>query len=168
MDARSRLALLVSIAVLAGTVSACGEGPPASPALPPLPEFIPAGATRGPAPRGDEVIDCDRLLSAADLQAVVGAPVRALGWNLNSCFWRTPARVIQLVLQTGPEAHRWFTGLSQPGESAGMNPVGGLDFEALAKPGAFGGYAPGRAALLHSPLSTEAAAPLVRQVLSRL
>ena len=75
---------------------------------------------------------------------------------------------LQLVLQTGPDAHRWFTILQEPGDSAGMVGVTGYDFEAIEKVGSFGGYAPGRAALLHSPLTTGVAAPLVRQVLARL
>ena len=113
-------------------------------------------------------MDCDRLLSAEDLAAVIGTKVRALGWNQNSCFWSTPNRNIQLVLMTGPNTGRWFTILQEPGESAGMRPLAGYDFAAIAKEGLFGGFAPGRAALLHSPLPPEVAAPLVRQVLSRL
>ena len=158
---------VVVVAALAIGVTACGSGPPAPEALPPLPQAIPAGATQGPSVNGSTV-DCDRLLSAADLSAATGEEVRALGWNLNSCFWVTPTRIIQLVLQTGPDAHRWFTILQEPGDSTGMVPVTGYDFEAIERAGSFGGYAPGRAALLHSPLTTEVAAPLVRQVLARL
>ena len=113
-------------------------------------------------------MDCDRLLSAEDLAAAIGTKVRALGWNQNSCFWSTPNRNIQLVLMTGPNTGRWFTILQEPGESAGMRPLAGYDFAAIAKEGLFGGFVPGRAALLHSPLPPEVAAPLVRQVLSRL
>ena len=145
-------------------VAACGDAAPPSAPLPPLPGFIPAGATRGPGER----VDCDRLLTAADLQAALGVEVRARGWNLNSCYWRTATRTIQLVLQTGPETHRWFEALQEPGDQAGMTPAAGYDFEAIKDEDSFGGYAPGRAALLHSPMAAEVAAPLVRQVLSRL
>jgi hypothetical protein len=162
-----RLAALLALPLVAFLIAACGQGPPASDPLPPLPGFIPVGATPGPGGQG-KAVDCDRLLSAADLQAVLDTEVRALGWSLNSCYWLTPTRNIQLVLQTGPDAHRWFTILQQPGLPAGMTPVAGYDFEAIAKSGSFGGYAPGRAALLHSALPPDVAAPLVRQVLSRL
>jgi hypothetical protein len=164
---RFPLALVAVIAVLAGPVTACGGSPPPSQPLPPLPQFVPAGATYGPGANG-ETVDCDRLLTAGDLAAAVGQPITALGWNLNSCFWATPTRRIQLVLQTGADSHKWFAALTEPGASAGMTPVGGYDFEALEKSGSFGGFVPGRAALLHSPLSSAAAAPLVRQVLARL
>jgi hypothetical protein len=167
MEVEERRLGLAALIVVGVTLVSCGDAPVPSAPLPPLPMAVPPGATHGPSVNGQDV-DCDRLLPAADLEAAIGQPVQAFGWNLNSCFWAMPTRRIQLVLQTGPEVHRWFTGLRQPGESAGMTVVIGYDFEALEKPGSFGGFVPGRAALLHSPLSSEAAAPLVRQVLARL
>jgi len=164
MGIRRLSSLIAARLIVAVLIAGCGTAPPASAELPQLPGFIPVGATRGPG----ESVDCDRLLSAEDLAAAVGTEVRALGWNQNSCFWSTPTRNIQLVLATGPDTHRWFTILQEPGEEAGMRSVGGYDFEAIVKAGSFGGYAPGRAALLHSPLPPDVAAPLVRQVLSRL
>jgi hypothetical protein len=155
------------IAVVIALAVGCDNAvPPASStaALPALPNFIPAGATSGPG----EDAHCDSLLTLGELQAATGGVVRGPSQNQISCFWLTPTRNIQLVLQTGPSAHRWFQGLTQPGDSAGMHTVAGYDFEALAKDGSFGGYAPGRAALLHSAIDPDAAARLIRLVLTRL
>ncbi len=164
MDLRGPTRWIAAPLVIAVLVAACGVTAITSAPLPPLPGFIPPGATHGPG----ESVDCDSLLSAEDLAAATGTEVRALGWNLNSCYWSTATRNIQLVLMTGPDTRRWFTILQEPGESAGMRPIAGYDFAAIAKEGSFGGYAPGRAALLHSPLPPDVAARLVRQVLGRL
>src|SRR6185312_14542240 len=83
MDLRGPARWMAVPLVVAVLVAACGAEVTSSRPLPPLPGFIPPGATRGPG----ESLDCDRLLSAADLAAATGTEVRARGSNKISCFW---------------------------------------------------------------------------------
>jgi hypothetical protein len=151
-------------ALLLLALSGCASDAQPSPTERPFPNSVMPGATRGPG--GD--LDCSRLLSTEEIAGSVGVDVQPRGSHKISCFWATPTRRIQLVLQTGPDAGRWFEGLQEPGESAGMVPVAGYDFDAITRPGSFGGFVPGRAALLHGVDDQNAAATLVRLVLTRL
>jgi hypothetical protein len=145
-------------------LSGCASEVQPSPTVRPFPNSVMPGATRGPG----ENLDCSRLLSTEEIAGTIGVEVQSQGSHMISCFWATRTSRIQLVLQTGPDAGRWFQGLQEPGDSAGMVPVAGYDFEAIAKPGWFGGFVPGRAALLHGVNDQNAAATLVRLVLTRL
>jgi len=151
--------------LLALTVTACGNSPSPAPTDAPFPNAVLPGATPGPGPD----VDCSELLTTAELEAELGVEVAPGFWNLNSCYWQTRTGLIQIVLTTGPNAGRWFGGLTETAlGQQGMEPVDGYDFEALAKPGSFGGFVPGRAALVHGIADRDAAAKLVRLVLTRL
>jgi hypothetical protein len=160
---RPRASSIVLLLTLA--IAACAEPPTPSSTDHPFPNAVLPGATRGPGPD----VDCSRLLSVAEVGAAVGAEVSLVGWNLNSCYWVTATRNVQVVLMTGPGAEPWFSKLTESGlGQRGMEPVDGYDFEALAKPGSFGGFVPGRAALVHGIDDPDAAAKLIRLVLTRL
>jgi hypothetical protein len=156
----SSIALLLALAV-----AACADSPTASSTDRPFPNAVLPGATRGPGPD----VDCSRLLTVAEVEAAVGVEVAPYGWNLNSCYWSTSTGIVQIVLMTGPDAGSWFGKLTESGlGQQGMEPVDGYDFEALAGPGSFGGFVPGRAALVHGIDDQDAAATLIRLVLTRL
>ena len=154
------IALLLALAV-----TACGNTPSPGPTDRPFPDAVLPGATRGPGPD----VDCSSLLTAAEIEAELGIEVGPGFWNTNSCYWQTRTGVIQIVLMTGPNAGAWFAGLTESGlGQQGMEQADGYDFEALVAPGSFGGFVPGRAALAHGVVDTEAAAKLIRLVLTRL
>jgi hypothetical protein len=151
--------------VLLAALIGCGAVSVPTPTERPWPNSVVPGATPGPGPD----VDCSRLLTTEEIGSALGLEVRAHGWNLNSCFWPSGTRTIQLVLLTGPDAGVWFGKLAESGLSQrGMTPVEGYDFEALVKPGSFGGFVPGRAALFHGIDDQEAAGRLIRLVLTRL
>ena len=151
--------------LLALVVAACAESPAPSSKERPFPNSVLPGATRGPGPD----VDCSRLVTKEEIEAAVGVEVATHGWYLNSCYWSTSTGTVQIVLQTGPDAGSWFGKLTESGlGQQGMEPVDGYDFEALAGPGSCGGFVPGRAALVHGIDDQDAAATLIRLVLTRL
>jgi hypothetical protein len=160
-----RLVAIVNAILLASAAAGCVNSPAPSSSERPFPNAVLPGATRGPGPD----VDCSRLLTKEEVEAAVGVEVAPYGWNLNSCYWSTSTGIVQIVLMTGPGAGAWFSKLTESGlGQQGMEPVDGYDFEALAKPGSFGGFVPGRAALVHGIADREAAGRLIRLVLTRL
>ena len=160
-----RLSALAIAMLLTLVAAACAESPAPSSTERPFPNSVLPGATRGP---GQDV-DCAQLLTVDEVAAAVGVEVAPYGWNLNSCYWSTSTGIVQIVLMTGPDAGSWFGKLTESGlGQQGMEPVDGYDFEALARPGSFGGFVPGRAALVHGIDDQEAAATVIRLVLTRL
>ena len=155
-----RVALLLAFAI-----AGCSNTPVPSSTDRPFPNSVVPGATRGPGPD----VDCSRLLTTTEIEAALGVEVGPGFWNMNSCYWQTRKGVVQIVLMTGPDAGAWFGGLTESGlGQQGMEPINGYDFEALTRPGSFGGFVPGRAALAHGIDDLDAAARLIRLVLTRL
>jgi hypothetical protein len=158
-------ALVIAMLLLAVVVAACAEAPAPSATERPFPNSVFPGATRGPGPD----VDCSRLLTEEEVEAAVGTEVTPLGWNRTSCYWRTSTGVVQVVMMTGPEAGLWFGKLTESGSGdPGMKHIAGYDFDAIASAGRFGGSVPGRAALVHGIADQDAAATLIRLVLTRL
>jgi hypothetical protein len=156
----------IVLGVVFAVASACEpiSDATASSRVPALPVVVRADSTPGPGPN----VDCDRLLSVDEVGAATGYPVQSLGFNVNSCFWRTPLGPVQIVLQTGPTAGGWFVKLQEPADGANLTPVAGLDFEAIGDVRHFGGRAGDRAALLNSLRGIPDANRLIRLVLARL
>jgi hypothetical protein len=156
--------MIATVLLMAAVIGCAADVVPSSTERP-FPNSVLPVATPGPGPD----VDCSLLLTTDEITTAFGVEVTAYGWNLNSCYWSTGTRTIQLELQTGPSAGIWFAKLRESGlGQRGMDPVGGYDFEALAKPGSFGGFVPGRAALFNGIDDEDAAGRLIRLVLTRL
>ncbi len=117
-----------------------------------------------PTPMDD--VDCDALLTEAEVEAILGTDVRPVGRRASSCYWTGRQAVVQLVFNTSDLVDGWRGLLLEtytvPLDTAGVEVRGERDSESVA---AFG---PDRGVIVHGVRARDQAIALCLLALSRL
>lgn len=146
--------------MVSGALSACAAA--GSSAVPSI--DLPSIDVARPALAMDAV-ECDGLVTEAEVEAIHKRDVTALGRSFSSCYWVRPGHSIQLVFNTGQTVATWRDSLLET--YTRRIEVDGI--EIWAKPGtdSVATFGPDRGLIVHG-LPEEEAVALLLLALARL
>ncbi|MFN2417342.1 MAG: hypothetical protein ABR593_00225 [Candidatus Limnocylindria bacterium] len=113
-----------------------------------------------------DAIECEGLLSEAEVEAVLDAHVTPLGRSFSSCYWVGPDETVQLVFNTSNAADHWREQLLET-YTRDLH-VGDVEVWGDQNSESVAGFGPARGAIVHGVASEEAAVELLLLALSRL
>ncbi|MDA0351719.1 MAG: hypothetical protein O3A10_05870 [Chloroflexi bacterium] len=111
-------------------------------------------------------IECDALLTAAEVERVVGVDVTPVGRIASSCYWSGNGVFIQLVFNTSDGFARWRSALL----ASFTEDARAVGFESWADPRSesVAAFGPDRGVIVHGVDSRADALALLRLALGRL